>query len=234
MLNVEELFLSERALREGLIVDWMLRHGIFQDRFTYQGSIRKRTVIHQVKRFAVDSDRAEQVASNALNLFDNTYGVLHTDNGNGRELLWAAAMLHSCGQHITISSYHKHSWYLIRHGELLGYSQSEHLMVAAIARYHRKSLPKKRHLSWQILGSKEQRKTVLEMSLILRLASSLDKRPIPVIKSIQIQADTKKLECKLIPRISGQNLNLEKWCLLECTPIIKELCQVKLEVITED
>ena len=51
-------------------------------------------------------------------------------------------MLHSCGQHINISAYHKHTWYLIRHGELLGYSEVEHLMVAAIARYHRRSLPR--------------------------------------------------------------------------------------------
>ena len=59
---------------------------------------------------------------------------MHHDDGQGRELLWAAAMLHSCGQHINLSAYRKHSWYLIRHGELLGYSEAEHLMVAAIAR----------------------------------------------------------------------------------------------------
>ena len=76
---------------------------------------------------------------------------MHNDNGEGRDLLWAAAKLHACGKHINISAYHKHSWYLIKHGELLGYSLSEHLMVAAIARYHRKSFPKKRHESWQLL-----------------------------------------------------------------------------------
>ena len=48
MLGVGELVLSERALREGLIVDWMLRHGLLEDRFSFQSSIRQRTVIHQV------------------------------------------------------------------------------------------------------------------------------------------------------------------------------------------
>ena len=33
-------------------------------------------------------------------------------------------MLHSCGQHINISAYHKHTWYLIRHGELLGFRRA--------------------------------------------------------------------------------------------------------------
>ena len=37
------------------------------------------------------------------------------------------------------------------HAQLLGYSDMEHLMVAAIARYHRRSLPKKRHESWQLI-----------------------------------------------------------------------------------
>ena len=137
----------------------MLRHGLLEDRFSFQSSIRQRTVIHQVQRFAVDRPRAERVASHALALYDNTVGVLHRDPGPGRELLWAAAMLHSCGQHINLSAYHKHSWYLIRHGELLGYSETEHVMVAAIARYHRRSLPKKRHESWQALQTREERRT---------------------------------------------------------------------------
>ncbi|MEB3247148.1 MAG: Ppx/GppA phosphatase family protein, partial [Synechococcus sp.] len=60
MLGVDELVLSERALREGLIVDWMLRHGLLEDRFSFQSSIRQRTVIHQVQRFAVNQHRAER------------------------------------------------------------------------------------------------------------------------------------------------------------------------------
>ena len=32
---------------------------------------------------------------------------MHQDDGQGRELLWAAAMLHACGQHINLSAYHK-------------------------------------------------------------------------------------------------------------------------------
>ena len=50
MLGADELLLSERALREGLIVDWMLRHGFLEDRFSFQSSIRQRTVIN---RFSV-------------------------------------------------------------------------------------------------------------------------------------------------------------------------------------
>ena len=230
MLAVEELVLSERALREGLIVDWMLRHGLLEDRFSFQSSIRQRTVIHQVQRFAVNQRRAERVASHALTLYDNTRGLMHQDSGEGRELLWAAAMLHACGQHINLSAYHKHSWYLIRHGELLGYSEAEHLMVAAIARYHRRSLPKKRHESWQALATRDDRRLVSEMALMLRLAAALDRRPEPVVESVRVLASSGKLKIELVPERLNQNLSLEQWSLESCADVLREASGVKLIV----
>ena len=230
MLGVDELVLSERALREGLIVDWMLRHGLLEDRFSFQSSIRRRTVIHQVQRFAVNQRRAERVATQALSLYDATEGLMHQDDGQGRELLWAAGMLHACGQHINLSAYHKHSWYLIRHGELLGYSEAEHLMVAAIARYHRRSLPKKRHESWQALVTRENRRRVSEMSLLLRLAAALDRRPEPVVASLQVNTTPDVLDLVLVPERLNQNLSLEQWSLESCAEVVREASGVKLRV----
>ena len=231
MLKIKEVVLSERALREGLVVNWMFREGLLKDRFSLQGSIRQRTVIHQVERFSVNRSRSERVANFALSIYNNTAGLLHHDKGPGRDLLWAAAMLHSCGQHINLGSYHKHSWYLIRHGELLGYSHSEHLMIAAIARYHRKSLPKKRHEAWQALDNKEFRRIVSEMSLILRLSTSLDRRPDSSISSLKFSLKPSELTIDLIPENHIENLRLEHWSLSNCIPIVKELTGVDLKVL---
>ena len=230
MMEMDELLLSERALREGLIFDWMLRKGLLKDRFSFQSSIRERTVIHQAQRFAVNRQRAERVARHALCLYDNTYGVLHHDIGEGRDLLWAAAMLHACGQHINLSSYHKHSWYLIRHGELLGYSHAEHLMVAAIARYHRRSLPKKRHEAWQALSKREHRHTVSEMAMLLRLSASLDRRPEPAVDLIEIKANPNEVIFKLHPE-SDQDLSLEKWSLMNCSGLIQDIYGLEVKVL---
>ncbi len=232
MLKVDEVVLSERALREGLVVDWMFREGLLEDKFSLQASIRKRTVLHQAQRFGVNALRAERVASNALSIYDKSQGILHNDGAKGRELLWAAAMLHSCGQHINLSAYHKHSWYLIRNGELLGYSQAEHLMVAAIARYHRKSLPRKRHDSWQSIRSKEDKDLVLKMSLILRLAVAIDKRPEPIISKVMLSFQFKELTIELIPIRPNQNLSLEKWSLKQCSSIVEEITGNTLKVVT--
>ena len=47
-------------------------------------------------------------------------------------------------------------------------------MVTAIARYHRRSLPKKRHESWQVLETRESRRLVGEMALLLSWLPRID------------------------------------------------------------
>jgi exopolyphosphatase/guanosine-5'-triphosphate,3'-diphosphate pyrophosphatase len=232
MLGARELVISERALREGLIVDWMLRNDLIVDRFAFQSSIRQRTVLHQVQRYGVDQARAERVAGYALSLYVQSQGLLHHDDGSGRQLLWAAAMLHSCGQHINIGAYHKHSWYLIRHGDLLGYSDSEHLMVAAIARYHRRSLPKKRHEAWQLIDGREQRRTVASMALLLRLAAALDRRPQATVAGIQVRRQGENIcAIRLEPMAAELDLSLERWSLQACEPAVEESLGVRLRVL---
>ena len=240
-LQIGELVICERALREGLIVDWMLRNGLLDDRLAYQSTIRERTVLHLARGFGVDLPRAERVAGHALALYEQTRGVLHDDAGEGRQLLWAAAMLHTCGQHINVAAYHKHTWYLIRHGELLGYTEAEHLMVAAIARYHRRSLPKKRHESWQLIEGRQDRHTVATMALLLRLAAALDRRPQQVIRSLtaDVSSDaasqTKTVTISLMPLAAGEHaaapdLSLERWSLAACAPWVQESAGLELAV----
>ena len=239
MLQMREVVVCERALREGLIVDWMLRQGLLDDRFAFQSTIRERTVLHLARTYGVDLERAARVSSFALSLYDQTSGWLHQDDGQGRLLLWAAAQLHACGQHINVAAYHKHTWYLIRHGELLGYSEAEHLMVAAIARYHRRSLPKKRHESWQLIGSREDRRTVNTMALLLRMAAALDRRPGQVLASLQVRRlGSAAFEINLVPEPteSGegwQDLSLECWSLRSCAPVVLEASGLELKVTAE-
>ena len=246
MLQVKELVVCDRALREGLIVDWMLRNHLLGDRFSFQSTIRERTVMHLGQSFGVERGRADRVAGFALSLYDQTRGLLHDDDGDGRQLLWAAAQLHTCGKSINISAYHKHTWYLIRHGELLGYSQAEHLMVAAIARYHRRSLPKKRHESWLLIEDRQQRRTVASMALLLRLAAALDRRPAAVVGGIRVEplyAGSRKegptgltIALEPFPPVDGKegaDLSLERWSLASCREVVLEACGLSLRVLEQ-
>jgi len=232
MLNFNELTISERALREGLVVDWMLRKGIIKNELNIQSNIRKTTIVHQARKFGVDNTRAEKVIDIAFQIYDQTKNILHYNNDfKAKELLWAAANLYNCGKYVNVGSYHKHSWYLIKNCELLGYSESETNIIASIARYHRKTLPKKRHESWQNLISKEDKTLVLEMSLILRLAAALDQRPGKVISSVHIKLQENNLTFQLLPLNRNHNLLLEKWNLGLCRNVIKELKNLDLKVI---
>ncbi len=241
MLQVSELVVCEKALREGLIVDWMLRNDLLGDRFAYQSSIRQRTVLHLGRSFGVDPIRADQVARHALSFYDQTRGWLHHDDGSGKALLWAAAQLHASGKHINVGAYHKHTWYLIRHGELLSYSEAEHLMVAAIARYHRRSLPKKRHEAWQLIEGRDQRRLVNEMALLLRMAVALDRRPAAMIDRFWVQPQGLGSEgpsgftVSLVPRASAPgegplDLSLEQWSLRSCAAMVMEAAGLSLVV----
>jgi exopolyphosphatase/guanosine-5'-triphosphate,3'-diphosphate pyrophosphatase len=113
----------------------------------------------------------------------------------------------------------------------LGYSQSETNIIASIVRYHRKTLPRKRHESWQSLISKEDKTLVLEMSLILRLAVSLDQRPENILSSINIKLLNNILAIELIPLKTSQDLLLEKWSLELCRNVVKELKNLELKVV---
>lgn len=211
LLGMDSIVICERSLREGVIVDWMLTHGLIEDRLRYQGSVRQRSVLDTAHKYRVKLDYSEQVANFALSLFDQTQGILHNWGEEERELLWAAAILHNCGHHVSHSSHHKHSYYLIRNSDLLGYTETEIETIANLARYHRKSAPKKKHDSYRNLTSKRYRRVVDQLSALLRLAVALDRRQIGAIKHVICQPHPESQTFRLLI----QPANLEDDCALE-------------------
>jgi exopolyphosphatase/guanosine-5'-triphosphate,3'-diphosphate pyrophosphatase len=215
LLGTESLIVCERALREGVIVDWMLSHGLIEDRLRYQSSIRQRSAIKTAQKYQVNLEYSDRVATFAMSLFNQTQGILHHWGLAEQALLWAAAILHNCGLFVNHSSHHKHSYYLIRNGELLGYTETEIEIVANIARYHRKSSPKKKHDNYRSLPSKQYRQLVSHMSALLRLAVALDRRQIGAIKQVRCEyrPEVGEFHLHLEPSQPGDNCTLELWSL---------------------
>ncbi|MBD2092021.1 Ppx/GppA family phosphatase [Microcoleus sp. FACHB-1515] len=187
LLGMESVVICERSLREGVIVDWMLTHGLIEDRLRFQGSVRERSVMRAAEKYQVNLDYSQRVAAFALALFDQTRGKLHNWGEEERELLWAAAMLHNCGHFVNHSAHHKHSYYLIRNSDLLGYTEAEIETIANLARYHRKSNPKKKHDNYRNISSKKHRRIVDQLHTMLRLAAALDRRQIGAVEQIQCE-----------------------------------------------
>jgi exopolyphosphatase/guanosine-5'-triphosphate,3'-diphosphate pyrophosphatase len=215
LLGLETITICERSLREGVIVDWMLTHGLIEDRLRYQSSVRQRSVLRSAHKYQVNLKYSEQVAAFALSLFDQTQGVLHNWEDEERELLWAAAILHNCGHFVNHSGHHKHSYYLIRHSDLLGYTEVEIETIANLARYHRKSSPKKKHESYRSIGSKNHRRVVEQLSPLLRLAVALDRRQIGAIQQVQCECYPEQglFYLRLQPADPTDDCALELWSL---------------------
>nr|WP_235620798.1 Ppx/GppA phosphatase family protein [Halothece sp. PCC 7418] len=213
MLDVKDITICERALREGLIVDWMLTHGLIENRLRYQSSVRDRSVIKIAQKYKVDLESSQRVADFSLDIFDQIQGKLHQWGSQERELLWVAAILHNCGFYISHSAHHKHSYYLIRYAELLGFTENEIEIIANIARYHRKSKPKKKHTNFQNLPDKTTKKMVSEVSAILRLAVALDRRQIGAITAVHCnyKEEKQELELELFPKDVNDDCALELW-----------------------
>ena len=235
MLELDSITICERALREGMIVDWMLTHGFIENRLRYQGEVRDRSVIKIAHKYQVNLDHSERVAAFALSLFDQTRGELHDWGDSERELLWSAAILHNCGLYISHSSHHKHSYYLIRNAELLGFTDLEIEVIANLARYHRRTKPKKKHDNYNNLPSKEYRQMVSQLSAILRLAVALDRRQIGAIQKIQCEylPDDKELHLHLFPSDPEDNCALELWSLNYKKDIFEEEYGITVKAILE-
>ncbi len=210
LLGVDRLQICERALREGVVVDWMLTHGLIEDRMMFQASVRDRSVKKLARKYRADGDR---IAHFAKTLFNQMQGTLHDFGPLEREYLWAAAMLHNSGHYVSHSAHHKHSYYLIRNGGLLGFTETEVEIIANIARYHRKSQPKRRHEGYSNLPSKYERKLVDQLGAILRVAVALDRgrrSTIAAVDTVYNHSD-KTLTLMLTPVNADNNCELELW-----------------------
>jgi len=235
LLQITSLKTCDRALREGMIVDWMLSHGLIEDRLRYQGSVRQRSTLSMAQKFQVNLPYSERVANFALSLFDQTQGTLHEWGELERELLWSAAILHNCGHFVSHSAHHKHSYYLIRHGGLLGYTDTEIELIANLARYHRKSSPKKKHENYRQLTTRLHRLAIEQLSPILRLAIALDRRQVGAIRNISCQWRPQARELTLIlqPSSPDDPCELELWSLNYKKELFETVFNLKLAVSLE-
>ena len=68
---------------------------------------------------------------------------------------------------------HKHSLYLIRNSEVFGLGKRNLLLVALVARYHRRASPQPMHEGYATL-TRDERVTVAKLAALLRVAVALD------------------------------------------------------------
>jgi exopolyphosphatase/guanosine-5'-triphosphate,3'-diphosphate pyrophosphatase len=175
------LRVNERGLREGLIIRGMRKHGLLA--VASQPRTWREAALEFARSCHVEVEHAEQVARLAAVIFDATVPLFGLGDRD-RQMLEAAALLHDIGYFISYAAHHKHSYHLIRHADLFGFTPRERELIANIARYHRKSAPKKKHEAFARLAEPD-RLLVKRLGGILRLADGLDRRRNSLVSGIQ-------------------------------------------------
>jgi exopolyphosphatase/guanosine-5'-triphosphate,3'-diphosphate pyrophosphatase len=198
------------ALREGVLLDFIARHrkGIEEsERF---GTPRGRSVARLARHLGETSEHGARVAKLALRLFDQ---------------LEDAALLHDVGHHIDHQNHHRHSYYLITNGELLGFQRDELEIIGLAARYHRKAAPKASDVEFRALPQKAKA-TVRALSAVLRLADAFDRTHYGVVRDITVAHRNGKLVLQLSV---GGEAQLELWEAQQRVGLLEELLGLDVE-----
>jgi exopolyphosphatase/guanosine-5'-triphosphate,3'-diphosphate pyrophosphatase len=194
-LDAEEITLCDLALREGVLLDYINSHRRDIRRIDRYPDVRRRSVIELAERCQWEAEHSRQVAALALTLFDYTKRI-HGLGDREREWLEYAAFLHDVGNHISYGKHHRHSYYLIKNGDLRGFEPEEIDIIALVTRYHRRATPKAGHPGMSELR-KSTRRTITILSAFLRLAETLDRSRHGVIRGIEARERMGELRIKV-------------------------------------
>lgn len=172
-LGVREIRISDRGLRDGLLVDYLQRHR--QTDLFSELAPRERSVLQLGRICHFNEEHARTTAELALGLFDSARQCgLHDMGAWERELLEYAALIHHIGSFLTYSGYQRHSHYLISNADLLGFDQLEIRMMALSVLHHRNAVPRKGAPELRALEPAAQ-DSVRYLSTFIRLAENLDR-----------------------------------------------------------
>jgi exopolyphosphatase/guanosine-5'-triphosphate,3'-diphosphate pyrophosphatase len=205
-LNLTQIRLCKSALREGILLEYLGRHLPDLQIRREVPDPRRRSVLDLGRRCDWHQSHSEQVARLAGDLFDCTK-TLHRLGTEQRELIEYAALLHDIGWHIAREGHHKHSQYLILHGNLKNFTREEVRIIANIARYHRKSQPTTAHKEFARLSA-SARRVVRIGAALLRIADGLDRSHSGVVTGLSCRITKKRVEITLKSRGDAE---LELW-----------------------
>jgi exopolyphosphatase/guanosine-5'-triphosphate,3'-diphosphate pyrophosphatase len=206
MAGKDEITLCDASLREGVIWDFLERHGAGTPQHRPIADPRRRSVVELARKYDRDDPREHHIARLAVQLFDQT-AELHGFGAYERELLEYAALLHAVGRQIGYERRERHSRYIVRNAALRGFTEEEIELLGLLVLYHRGPRPKSRHRRLQTLDSTGQAR-VAALSGLLRLAVALDRGHAQLVKRIHCVREGERLAIS----VDGPgDLTLELW-----------------------
>jgi exopolyphosphatase/guanosine-5'-triphosphate,3'-diphosphate pyrophosphatase len=222
--------ISDRGLREGIVFDRLLRNAADQEGSKHVAAVgaRRRSIHHLMRATGVDEAHASHIVKLSLMLFDQWKELGLHDYGRARELLEYAALLHDCGFFISHTDHQAHSYYLIRHSELLGFNDREVEIMACLALYHRKSLPRAKQPQFARLDAKTKR-VVRVLSCALRLAEAMDRGHLMLVNAVECRRASRP-DRIVMSLDASADAQLELWAVQGQAQAFEKTFDIQLEV----
>lgn len=230
-LRLTTLEYSEFAIREGVLIDATEQ---ILGRPASKRDAARDGVVRFAQRCSVDTQHSEHVAKLSVDIFKSLHRHFELDD-RLMPLLEAAAILSNVGASVSYSRHHLHSYYMIRHAELVGFTEDDIELIALTARYHRKGAPKKSHSEYAALDE-DRRHDVDLMAGILRIATGLDRSHDQCVRSVSasVREVNSREEVQLLVRNDCANrevLELNLYTSQERTELLAEFlgCPIVLK-----
>jgi exopolyphosphatase/guanosine-5'-triphosphate,3'-diphosphate pyrophosphatase len=221
--RIAELRLCTWALREGLLLELA---EVPTTRTARSFSARHRSVEGLARHFTGANPHGRHVAALAMKLFDGLGGILALPP-DARELLEHAAVLHDIGHAISRDRHHRHSAYLVRSSDLLGFEPLEIEILAQVARAHRKQPPKSGSPELLELPPRA-RHVVRGLSALLRVADALDRTHFGVVKDLDVRVAPKRITIGV--ESGAEHAELETWAVERRTDFLARLANRRVVV----
>jgi len=213
--GVREILIPGVGVKDGLLLEilWeLVYHGKHIDRDQVMSS-----ALQFGRKYSFDEQHGVTVSRLATQIFDQSRPV-HGLNGESRMLLEVASLLHDVGHYIGVSNHHKHTFYLLQAGPIIGLSSLQMNLICNVSRYHRKSFPRLDHEPFRLLSPKHRR-VVSILAAILRVADAIDRQHADCVQTVNLTFKGQKV----IFRLRGNgDLLLAKWALAKRSELFEK------------
>ena len=212
MLRQKRISAGRANLRTGILAD-MARRNPWSDSFKKQ---IVRSAMNIGEKYGYDARHAH-VSSHLCQQLFAALKDEHRLDSRYELILTVAALLHEIGSFVSNRSHHKHSMYLILNSEIFGLSARDLRLVALIARYHRRAMPKPTHDLYGTLD-RDSRIVVSKLAALLRVADALSRKHIMRKRDIRVNT----LDGRVAIAVkAADDLTLEQHALREKGPMFQ-------------
>jgi exopolyphosphatase/guanosine-5'-triphosphate,3'-diphosphate pyrophosphatase len=223
-LGIEEMVVSDFALREGVLLDALRRRD--NTSIGHLRDLRYESVMHVAALAPDEADHAQRSTELALRVFEQT-SAIHGLDASYEEVLEAAGYLANVGLLVSHDRHHLHSYYVIRNSDALaGFTDEEIELIAQVARYHRKSAPKPTHSEFAALPADAQH-VVRVLAGILRIGVALDRTRTGAVRDVNVRTSKREIAIELD---GDGDLSLERYTAEARKTLLEEALGVEVTI----